>query len=186
MNSARWGTASAGPSIAKCEVQIADLQFAIRNRFSSRDSRCLRLVHPGLAPQGARRHGLTMMELIASAALIGVVLLTVLPTLGSVTRVRRESAQRQLAVREVGNVLERIAAARLSGRLSPEYFDSLAVSPAVAASLTDSRLQVKRVDVAGPPAAKQVIVSLAWTNDAGAAVIPVTVTTIVPDVGGTP
>jgi hypothetical protein len=126
------------------------------------------------------------MELVASAALIGVVLFTVLPTLGSVTRMQHESAQRQLAVREVGNVLERIAAARLSGRLSPEFLDSLAVSPAVAASLTDSRLQVRLADIAGPPVAKQVIVSLAWTNDAGAVVIPVTVTTIMPDAGGTP
>jgi hypothetical protein len=127
-----------------------------------------------------------MMELIASAALIGVVLLTVLPTLGSVTRMQRESAQRQLAVREVGNVLERIAAARLSRRLSPEFLDSLAVSPAVAASLSGSRLDIRASDSAGPPAGKQLTVSLTWTNDAGAVVVPVTVTTIVPDAGGTP
>lgn len=125
-----------------------------------------------------------MTELVAAAALMGVVLFTTVPMLSSITRMHRDSAQRQLAVREVGNLLEHVAAARLADTLTPDDFNRLAVSHSAAQSLTNHRLAVAFADFPGPPAAQQVTVSLTWTNDAGEEVVPVEVTMFLHEPGG--
>ena len=56
------------------------------------------------------RRGMTLLELVVAGALLGTLLVVCLQLLAATAAQRRAADQRQLAVLEVGNVMERLAA----------------------------------------------------------------------------
>lgn len=121
------------------------------------------------------RHGLTMAEVLAAAVLMSVVTVVALPVVSGVAKVRDESVRRNLAVIEVSNVMERLAALRRQRALTEELLAAQGISAAAAAALDSPEIRVDLGDPQGTPAVRELTVSLSWLNDAGDRVAPVSV-----------
>lgn len=117
-----------------------------------------------------------MAEVLAATALMSVVAAIVLPMVAGVAAVREEAAQRQIAVLEVANVLERIASIRRNQALTDELLSGVSLPEDAARQFDDPQLSVVIAEPAGSPPARELRVSLSWRNDAGERVAPVAVT----------
>ena len=124
----------------------------------------------------ATRRGLGMAEVLAATALLSVVTAIVLPIVSGVAAAREESARRHLAVLEVANILEQVAALRDKGTLTDDSLNALALPDDVAWEFDQPELSVQLADPADTPAARELSVSLSWINAAGERVEPVRVT----------
>jgi hypothetical protein len=117
-----------------------------------------------------------MAEVLAAAALMSVVTAIVLPIVSSVAAAREESARRHLAVLEVANIMEQIAALRHKSALEDDALNSLALPDTAARQFDQPELSVQLAEPAGTPPARELSVSLSWLNAAGERVEPVRVT----------
>jgi Tfp pilus assembly protein PilE len=122
------------------------------------------------------RRGLGMAEVLAAAALMSVVTVVVLPIVTSVAAAREESSRRHLAVLEVANLMEQIAALRQKGALTDDALNALALPDSAAEHFDEPELSVQLAEPAGTPPARELSVSLTWLNAAGERVEPVHVT----------
>lgn len=121
------------------------------------------------------RRGIILMELVVAGALLGTLLVVCLQLIGAAAAHRRTVDQRQLAVVEVGNVMERLAA-RPWTELTPQVAVPQ-LSPPVRNRLPNAELKVEVTTSAAEPGAKRIIVSLRWQDRAGQFVQPVKVVT---------
>src|SRR5262245_23095091 len=64
------------------------------------------------AIRGHRRGGFSLIELAITAILLGVVMLTAIPTLAWIVRARHAAERQQAAVLGVGNLMERVTSLR--------------------------------------------------------------------------
>jgi hypothetical protein len=106
-----------------------------------------------------------IVELVASGALLGVVLSAAIPTLQWIIRERQLSRQRQAAILEVGNVLERLRLLDWNS-LTPERAAQFELSDGLRNDLPDARLTVTVSDDAGAKA-RQVLAELRWSAAPG-------------------
>jgi hypothetical protein len=120
-----------------------------------------------------------MAEVLAAAALLSVVTAIVLPIVSGVAAAREEAARRHLAVLEVANIMEQIAALRHRGDLTDDALSTLSLPEDVARQFDQPELSMQLEEPAGTPAARELSVSLSWVNAAGERVAPVRVTTFV-------
>ncbi len=133
---------------------------------------------PGVAVQlppqhRMRRRGTTLIELMVAAALLGTILVVCLQLVAATTMQRRAADQRRLALMEVENAMERLAA-RPWNELTPQTAAG-PLSPAVHSRLPGAELKADVTTSAAEPGAKRIAVSLRWKDNSGRFTKPVTI-----------
>ena len=121
------------------------------------------------------RRGIGVMELVVAGALLGTLLVVCLQLLTATAAQRRVAEQRQLAVLEVGNAMERLAS-RPWAELKPEMA-APQLSPSVRDRLPGAELKVEVTTPSAEPGTKRIVVSLRWQDRAGQFVSPVKIAT---------
>jgi hypothetical protein len=121
------------------------------------------------------RRGIVLMELLVAGALLGTLLVVCLQLIAATSAQHRATDQRQLAVIEVGNVMERLAAQPWS-ELTPQTA-APRLSPPVAKRLPSAELKVEVAPSPAEPDAKRIVVSLRWQDRAGQFMQPVKLVT---------
>ena len=116
------------------------------------------------------RSGSLLVELLVAGALLGVVTAAVIPTLAWIVRQRKFNHERQAAILEVGNVMERLMTLDWN-ELTSERAAQVKLSEPVENQLADPRLTVT-VDTEDD-AAKHVLIELSWQIGPGRAAPPV-------------
>jgi len=123
------------------------------------------------------RRGTTLFELIVASALLGTLLVVCLQLLTATAAQRRAADQRQLALFEVGNVMERLAA-RPWADLTPKTAADERLSASLGDRLPGAKLNVEVTALPAEPSAKRITVSLRWQDRNGRFLAPVTITTL--------
>lgn len=113
------------------------------------------------------RRGVTLLELAVAGILLGTLLTVCLQMVGATAARRRAVEDRQTAMLEAGNVMERLAA-RPWDELTPEAVAEIELSSEARESLLEGRLEVD-VTRGGPdePDAKRVAVLVRWNDRSG-------------------
>ncbi len=119
------------------------------------------LVRNDFLPGSCR--GSMIVELLACGALLGVVLSTAIPTLRWVIHQRKFTDQREAAMLEVDNLMERVTALDWS-ELTTERAVEFRLSAAVAAQLPEPHLAIAVESDAKDDAAKIVRINLTWNE----------------------
>jgi hypothetical protein len=133
-----------------------------------------RTIPPKVA-QHRQRRGALLLELVAAAALFGVVLTIAVPVITSVAAIREASLHRQLAQIELANVMEQIAARHRAGESVAAVAPSITLAPELAAVLSDAQLTVELSPWDDVPEGVRVRAQLTWTTDAHQPAAPVEV-----------
>lgn len=121
-----------------------------------------------------RRRGMTLLELVAAAALLATILVVCLQLLAATT-LHHEADQRQLALMEVENTLERLAAKPWNELTAQTAAGQL--SPNLRGRLPGGELKVEVTTSPAEPLAKRIAVSLRWKDHSGQFTKPVTIVT---------
>lgn len=121
------------------------------------------------------RRGFSLMEIIAAAGLLSVIMLVTVPSLRWVAAGRRDAAQRQLASQELANVMERVLA-RESSALTPEAVATEELSAEAKARLPGGELKVTVTATDDSPPAKRVTAELRWNDATGQSMAPMRLT----------
>lgn len=121
------------------------------------------------------RRGIVLMELMVAGALLGTLLVVCLQLVAATSAQRRAIAQRQLALIEVGNVMERLAA-RPWSELTPQT-SGPKLSPSATKRLPNAELNIEVAPSLAETNAKRIVVSLRWQDRAGQFIQPVRLVT---------
>jgi hypothetical protein len=116
------------------------------------------------------RSGSLLLELLVAGSLLVVVMATAVPTVGWIARQRKFNQQRQTAILEVGNLMERLTTLDWH-ELTPERAAQFQLSEPVEQQLAEPRLTVT-VDTEDD-SAKRVLIGLSWQIGPGRAAPPV-------------
>jgi hypothetical protein len=129
-------------------------------------------------PSRSRRRGSLLPELAMSAVMLSIAMGLTIKVLGYAGQQRRSADQRQRAMLEVANMMERITALPFD-ELTAERARRVAISPAAAGSLGGAELAVEVTDETPGPgrAARRVAVRLRWKGRSGEWEAPVRLTT---------
>jgi Tfp pilus assembly protein PilV len=122
------------------------------------------------------RRGMTLVELFVAATMLGMLLVVCVQLLSATAAQRRAADQRQLAIMELSNVLERIAA-RPWADLTPQAFAAEKPSAEAVEKLPEAELKVEVTTPSAEPKAKRITVSLRWQDRNSQFVAPVKITT---------
>jgi prepilin-type N-terminal cleavage/methylation domain-containing protein len=120
------------------------------------------------------RRGMTVLELVVAAAILGTLLAVSLQLLAATAQQRSVADQRQFAVLEAENMMERLAA-RPWAELTPQT--AVPLSPAVRARLPSAEVKVEVAPAPNDPLAKRIVVALRWRDQTGQFVQPVRIVT---------
>jgi hypothetical protein len=112
------------------------------------------------------RRGMTLLELAVACTLLGTLLVVCLQLLLATAAQRRAADQRQLALVEVGNVMERVAARRWDD-LTSKTLDGGKPSGWLGERLPGAELKIEVTAPSGEPIAKRITVSLRWQDRNG-------------------
>ena len=123
-----------------------------------------------------RRRGMTLLELVVAGALLGTILVVCLQLLAATAEQRRAAEQRQLAVLDVENAMERLAA-RPWDELTPQAVAAGQLSFSVRSRLPGAELKVEVTAPSAEPLAKRIAVSLRWQDRSGQFTQPVRIVT---------
>jgi Tfp pilus assembly protein PilV len=118
---------------------------------------------------------MTLLELVVAAALLGTILIICLQLLAATAQQRRHADQRQLALVEVENTMERLAAWPWN-ELTPKTTAGQ-LSPTVRSRLPGAELKVEVTTSSAEPSAKRIAVTLRWQDHSGQFEKPVTIVT---------
>jgi hypothetical protein len=119
---------------------------------------------------------MTLVELAAAAGLLGMLLAVSLQLLAAAAAQRQAVDQRQLAIFEASNVLERIAGRPWSD-LTPQALAAEKPSAEVLKEMPEAELNVEMATPSTEPNAKRITVSLRWQDRNGQFLPPVKLTT---------
>jgi Tfp pilus assembly protein PilE len=122
-----------------------------------------------------RRKGVTILEVTVAALLLGTLMMVCLHLLSATSAQRRALDQRQAAIIELSNEMERLTALPWTEltRLKPA---DERISPWAQAILPEAKLTVELAAPAGDPAARRITASLRWQDHNGRFLPPVTLT----------
>lgn len=109
------------------------------------------------------RRGSLMVELLACGALLGVVLSTAIPALRWIVRQRKFSEERQAALLEVENLMERVTTLDWN-ELTTERAEDFHLSAPLAERLSEPRLAITVDADPDAAAAKIVRINLTWEH----------------------
>jgi Tfp pilus assembly protein PilV len=122
------------------------------------------------------RRGMMMLEVIVAGVLLGALLVTCLQLVSATVAQRRAADQRQCAIQELANVMERIAA-RPWAELTTAALAAEKLSPTAGDQLPGAELKVEVYTEAKQPDAKRITAALRWQDRSGRLVAPATITT---------
>lgn len=119
----------------------------------------------------ADRSGSLMIELVICGLLLGIVMSAIIPTLGWLVRERKTSQERQAAILEVGNLMERLSALDWED-LTPERAAQFKVSDALARQLPEANLAIS-IEADDSESTKHILIELKWEIAHGGPAPPV-------------
>lgn len=122
------------------------------------------------------RRGMALLESAVAAALLGTLLVVCLQLLAATAEQRRAADQRQLAIIEVENAMEPLAA-RPWAELTPQAVAAPQLPPSVRTRLPEAELKVEVTAPPAEPLAKRIAVSLRWQDHAGQFMQPIRIVT---------
>jgi len=120
----------------------------------------------------SNRKGVSLIEMIVAVVLLGAVMTTAVPVFGWTIQQRRAANQRQFAIQEVANLMERVAADDWAD-VSKQSLEDLAPTQRMRQALSDPEWDFRVTQVDGPPVAKRVKIQVTWRDRAGNQVSPV-------------
>ena len=115
---------------------------------------------PGKKP---RPHGFTLLEVVISGTLLAAVLIVSAQMVWSIARQREAILDRQTALSEAGNVMERLFA-RPWDDLSDEAVKSVRLSDDFQRALPGGKLSIELTTLPEAPAAKRILVKVSWMH----------------------
>jgi hypothetical protein len=110
-----------------------------------------------------RRSGVTLLEVVVSALLFGVILGVAMQLFRTVGLQRRAIERQHAAIREAGNVLERLAALPWA-RLTPQSVREIRLSEAARQALPGAELAVELSEPGQEPGMKRIAVRIGWQD----------------------
>jgi prepilin-type N-terminal cleavage/methylation domain-containing protein len=119
-----------------------------------------------------KRRGFTILEVLVSAAILAAMTTVCVELLGLLGAQQRAIAQRHTAIREAGNIMERLAAAPF-GDITRPLLDGVKLSSEAAAALPAAELKIELESTDDPPAAKRIAISIRWKDRSGQWTAPV-------------
>jgi hypothetical protein len=132
----------------------------------------------GTRPTRAIRRGSLLPELAMAGAMLTIAMTLTVKVLGYAGLQRRSADQRQRAILEVANIMERITAEPFDD-ITAERARRLSISPGAAGSLPGAALAVEVAEEQPAPdrPAKRIAVRLRWRDRSGEWKAPVRLTT---------
>ena len=132
------------------------------------------------------RRGYMLMETMAGAAILAVLITVCLQMFASVSVSRRASERRAMALQEAANTIERISALPWD-QITIENLTAMKLAPSAQEHLAGATLKLLLRPIETIPFAKQVQVEITWQNDAGGMDAPVRLNYwFYPQPGGSP
>lgn len=124
------------------------------------------------------RNAMTVLEVMLALAVLSLAFVLLAQFLTASAQQRRVSERRRIALQEVANSLERVAALPWDEVTSEKL---AAWKPSSAASTVLSQAQMRSIVATepGPPEVKRVRIEVAWTDASGQLVEPIGLTTFV-------
>jgi Tfp pilus assembly protein PilE len=118
------------------------------------------------------RKGSLLLELVVASVLLGVVMSAAIPALGWIARQRTVAQQRQAALLEVDNLMERLTALDW-GDLTPQRAGEFKLSGPLQDQLFEPKLDVVVQVDSQDETAKEIRIELTWNMAAGRPAPPV-------------
>lgn len=119
-----------------------------------------------------RRRGMSLMEVTVAGVLLGVLLAVCLQMLAAMAGHRRALEERQTAIVEASNVIERLSAAPWDA-LVQEEVAAIDLSDWAKGALPEGRLDVEVTPSGDSPEARRIVVAVHWRDASGNAARPV-------------
>ena len=121
---------------------------------------------------GAKRAGLSLLEMMVAGALLATLLTISLKLIGASASQWRAMEQRTLAIQEASTLLERLTARKWSD-VTPEAARKVELSAAVSQALPGAELAIDVAQPADDKQAKRIRVEIRWQDVAGRRTRPV-------------
>jgi len=118
------------------------------------------------------RRGMTILELLVAGAALATLMAVCLQMLSAAAAQRRATEDRQAAIREAANLMERLGTVPFD-RLTPEGVGTVQLSGEARRALPDAELQIQLSSPPGQPEAKRIVVLLRWRDRTGRFLRPV-------------
>lgn len=118
------------------------------------------------------RRGYMLMETMAGAAVLAVLITICLQMFASLSISRRAAERRAMALQEAANTIERVSALSWD-EITSEKLATMTMTPSVQELLVGGALKLTLRPVETAPPAKQVQVEITWRNDTGGTDAPV-------------
>jgi len=125
-----------------------------------------------------KRNGIGLMELTVAGAVLAVMMAVSMQLLGVIACERKAASRRQTAVREAGNLMQRVSALPWE-KLDRQALDELSLSETAAAELPHAELEATIEDESSPSVetkSKRIGISIRWRDSHGQPVAPVRLT----------
>ncbi|QDV15481.1 hypothetical protein Pan153_00950 [Gimesia panareensis] len=121
------------------------------------------------------RHGFTLVEMMVSGVLLTTVFMIVVPSLYWVHREQKQTEQRQVALVEVENLMERVAALPYR-QINQPTVDKFVISENVMQQLPKADLQIQILETKDLPLMKRIQIQLGWQDARNLKIQPVRLT----------
>lgn len=125
------------------------------------------MIHHQSAPPRttSSRSGVTLVETVVTAVLLGIVFVTSLPVLTWIARMQRENLRRTTAILEASNLVEALTM-RPWNDLPPGDLAGVALPPEVVRDFPELSVTARVEDSANVPESRRVTVELSWNDTA--------------------
>ncbi len=123
----------------------------------------------------AQCRGFTLVEMMVSGILLTTVFMIVVPSIYWVHREQRQSEQRQVAIVEVENLMERVAALPFR-QINQPTVDKYVLSEGVLQKLPEADLKIQIEETSDLPLMKKIQIQLGWRNPRRTQLQPVQLT----------
>lgn len=118
------------------------------------------------------RRGMTVLELFFAGALLVVLMTVCLQMFSAAATQRRATQQRQTAIREAANLMERLSSTAWD-ELVPEAVGDVQLSEQARQALPGGEVEIQLSSPADQPDAKRIVVWLRWQDRTGQPIRPV-------------
>lgn len=115
---------------------------------------------------GPARRGYLLVELAAATALLGTMLLIMVPAVGWIAHERQSLDRRAVALQEAANLLDELTSLPWAA-ITPERVQASRMSAEAEAILSPAKLEIALDEPADDPAAKRLCVTLRWQGSHG-------------------
>ena len=124
---------------------------------------------------GRRSRGITLIEVVAAASVMAVLMITTVQMLSALAERQRAAERRTLAIETVQALVEQLGNTAWDN-LTPQAAERLALPDQARPFLPGAKLEAAVVDEAEPVVAKRIFVKLTWNGPGGQPTGPVRLT----------